>query len=215
MNQQEKEMTPEQSLELIRHTIEQNRRSMERNAGVPMIFWGILTAVFAIAIAFLWKYCGGPIWNMLWFLMAAIGFLVEHTILENHGEKSNSFLGFVISKIWITFAIFSLSMSIVLFLLLFLLNLFTVDPTPETTVVFPITAVIILLLGVAATITGLVLKNYWITIASIISGLFGFALALIMGSSAFQMCIIAVVAVLVLVIPGIIMNSKKSQQLNP
>ncbi len=204
-------MTPEQSLELIRHTIEQNRRSMERNAGVPMIFWGILTAVFAIAIAFLWKYCGGPIWNMLWFLMAAIGFLVEHTILENHGEKSNSFLGFVISKIWITFAIFSLSMSIVLFLL----NLFTVDPTPETTVVFPITAVIILLLGVAATITGLVLKNYWITIASIISGLFGFALALIMGSSAFQMCIIAVVAVLVLVIPGIIMNSKKSQQLNP
>lgn len=207
MNQQEKEMTPEQSLELIRHTIEQNRRNMERNAGVPMIFWGILTTVFAIAIAFLWKYCGGPIWNLLWFLMTIIGFLVEHTILKNRGEKSNSFLGFVISKIWITFAIFALSMPVILFLL----NLIIVDPTPETTVIFPIAAIIILLLGVAATITGLVLKNCCITIASIISGLLGFAFALIMVSSAFQMCIIAVIAVLVLVIPGIIMNSKKSQ----
>lgn len=209
MNQQEKEMTPEQSLELIRSTIEQNRRNMERNAGTPMIFWGILTALFAIAIAFLWKYCGGPIWNLLWFLMTAIGFLVERTMIKNRGEKSNSFLGFVISKIWITFAIFALSMPVVLFLL----NLIIVDPTPETTVVVPITAIIVLMLGVAATITGFILKNHWITIASIISGLLGFALALIMISSASQMYIIAGIAVLLLVIPGIIMNSKKSKQL--
>ncbi len=213
MSQQENGMTPEQSLELIRHTIEQNRRNMERNAGVPMIFWGALTAIFATAIAFLWEYCGGPIWNLLWFLMTAIGFIIARTTFKKGEKKSQSLLGFVINKIWITFAIFALSMPVILFLLNLIIKGTATGNT--TTIVFPITAVTIIMLGMAATATGLVLKNRLITIASIISSLLGFAIALLLVSSAFQMFIFTGMAILVLITPGIIMNrnSRKSQQL--
>ena len=36
------EMTAERSLEIISRTIEQSRRSMEKNAGMPMVIWGVL-----------------------------------------------------------------------------------------------------------------------------------------------------------------------------
>ena len=38
-------LTAERSLEIIREAIEQGKRDVARNAGTPMITWGVLTCV--------------------------------------------------------------------------------------------------------------------------------------------------------------------------
>ena len=60
-----KNLTAERSLEIIRDSIERSQRAIAKNSALPLMWWGSLIVVFALVIAYLWSNHGGPAWNAL------------------------------------------------------------------------------------------------------------------------------------------------------
>lgn len=202
---EEKEiMTAERSLEIIRESIEQSRRAMTKQSGRPMIWWGSLVVVFAVLIAYLWTNHGGPVWNVLWFVMTVIGMVGAKMMDRQREPLPKNIIGSVIGKVWSAFGIFCCGLGFITCLAgLGVVSFKALAPTPGYFIL--ITSIITFALGMASTTTGLILKNRAISICSIIAGIGGFFLALHFAGGE-QLLVMAAVAVVGLVIPGIIVN---------
>lgn len=185
-------MTPVKSLQIINEAIEKSRRDFEQNAGTPMILWGAVVMAFSLAVCIMLKLTGNLSWNFLWFGIPVLGWPLSVFILK--GKRRNggkSFISRTIGQIWISYGIFATVLSTVFALM-----------APQ----FPgyITAV---LLGFAATMTGFILKNNFITIGGFITGI-GCTIALFFTSIEFTPLFFTVASILNLIVPGIMMNKK-------
>ncbi len=201
----EKNLTPEESLAIITKNIEQSRKDMLRNGGTPMLVWGCLVFAFSLIIYYLWLKTYNPAWNYLWFAMAAIGYTICALLPKTKGPKVESIVSTMLSKVWLGFGILALatpSFTIIIFRLI-------KDLIPSGifsgVIFFPITLITIVLLGLATSITGFILKNGWIAAAGIISGTVGAAFAFALNGPE-QHLILTGIALIGLIIPGIIIN---------
>ncbi len=170
-----------------------------------MLVWGCLVFVFSILIYYLWTRTYNPAWNYLWFAMAAIGYTICAFLPKKKGPKVESIISVVLSKVWLGFGILALatpSLTIIIFRII-------KDLIPSGifsgVIFFPITLITIVLLGLATCITGFILKNGWIAAAGIISGTAGAAFAFALNGPE-QHLILAGIALIGLIIPGIIIN---------
>ena len=187
-----REMTPVKSLQIINEAIEKSRRDFEQNAGTPMILWGAVVMAFSLAVCIMLKLTGNLSWNFLWFGIPVLGWPLSVFILK--GKRRNggkSFISRTIGQIWISYGIFATVLSTVFALM-----------APQFTGY--ITAV---LLGFAATMTGFILKNNFITIGGFITGI-GCTIALFFTSIEFTPLFFTVASILNLIVPGIMMNKK-------
>ena len=185
-------MTPVKSLQIINEAIEKSRRDFEQDAGTPMIVWGAVVLVFSLAVCIMWKLTGNLSWNFLWFGIPILGWPLSAFILK--GKRRNggkSFISRTIGQIWISYGIFATVLSTVFALM-----------APQFTGY--ITAA---LLGFAATMTGFILKNNFITIGGFITGI-GCTIALFFTSIEFTPLFFTVASILNLIVPGIMMNKK-------
>lgn len=188
-------LSAERSLKIISEAIEQNRNEIMRNAGMPMIFWGILTCVTAVVVWFLWQTTGNASWNALWFAMAVIGWFVMAVKSRKYKKKPSNFFSRVLMLSWISFGLFALVTAVI--------GTLSLDSTVYT-VKLPITTVLILLLGLTGLITGLVLRHTAITtfsVASVIPANFA-----LMYPGPYESLALCLTALFLLVIPGIIIN---------
>lgn len=204
------EMTAERSLNIIRQSIEQSRRAVMKNAGTPMLIWGILVFCTALIVSYLWMHAGGPKWNYLWFVMTIIGFVITYLMGKKHKHQPVGFVGKVIGYIWITFAIFGTTLPLMLSLGIFGNYLQTVSIGLGFSGLF-ITSYEVLLMGFSATVSGFILNNKLIVLCGIVSGIGGIFWANLTEYGN-QMFVIAGVAVLCLIVPGLIMNSKSKRE---
>ena len=197
------ELTAERSLEIIKKQIELSRMSTEKNAGLPMIIWGSLVCITALIVWYLWGTTGNAAWNFLWFIMAAVGW--GCTIYMNKKEKNSNIpitlISNVMNKTWLSFGIFASILPIFIYVVAPLLF-------DKFLIGYSYTPLVILLLGIATTITGLILKNGWITMGGIIGGIIGFILA-VLYAGPYEMLVMAGVGVITLLIPGIMVNRRK------
>ena len=196
------ELTAERSLEIISRHIEQSRKDTTKNAGMPMILWGGLVIVTGLAVGYLWKETGTPNWNFLWFAMAIIGWAI--TIWASKKEKQQrlpvTFMSQVMGSLWLSFGIFASALAILLYVVSpFIFNSWIVN--------ISYTPIIILILGVCTTATGLILKQGWITAGGIVGGLAGAALAYGLHGP-YEAFVMAGVALVTLLIPGIMINRR-------
>ena len=195
-------MTAERSLEIIRDSIEQSQRTITRNSAIPLIWWGACVTVFSLLIAYLWKNHGGPVWNVLWVVMWLVGLLCERIIRNKRKPVPSTFVGRTISHIWGTFGIFCGFIGIIFgFIGGGLLPIEIV--MPQVYVFGIITSIISLCFGMGATIMGFVLQNNIIKVCGIIAGIGGFFSALHF-VDAKQLLVMAGVAVIGLIVPGIV-----------
>lgn len=186
------EMTPVKSLQIINEAIEKSRRDFEQDAGTPMIVWGAVVLVFSLAVCIMWKLTGNLSWNFLWFGIPILGWPLSAFILK--GKRRNggkSFISRTMGQIWISYGIFATVLCTVFALM-----------APQFTGY--ITAA---LLGFAATMTGFILKNNFITIGGFITGI-GCTIALFFTSIEFTPLFFTVASILNLIVPGIMMNKK-------
>lgn len=202
--EEEKTMTAERSLEIIRARMEQSQRDIVRNAGKPMVVWGIAVVVFGLLIGWLWHHTGSPRWNLLWFVMVPIGFGISH-VAGKSDVKVRGYVGQVLGIVWLSFAFFATVFP-------FVGGLFAgicadVLPMGVQRGVFTVnvTATIIILLALCITITGGILKNGWITGSGILTGVVGTALALVI-TGPWQSVLMAAVGVVLLIVPGVLIN---------
>lgn len=188
-------LSAERSLKIISEAIEQNRNEIMHNAGMPMIFWGILTCVTAVVVWLLWQTTGNASWNALWFAMAVIGWFVMAVKSRKYKKKPTNFFSRVLRISWISFGLFALIAAVI--------GTLSFDSTVYTAKL-PITTVLILLLGLTGLITGLVLRHTFITtfsVASVVPANFA-----LMYPGPYESLAICITSLFILVIPGIIIN---------
>ncbi|MCR5129871.1 MAG: hypothetical protein K6C10_00210 [Prevotella sp.] len=168
-----KELTAERSLEIISEQIAQSRKAVSKSVGTSLYVSGLCTAGMAVLIGILNCLAGNGAWHLLWFLLPVIIWLAEKSILGNKPATPRTFVGDMVGKTWWTFAVFVLGF----FLFSILFNMVIRLDGPEVFVRLHISPlrIILLLMGMAVTITGHILKQKWLVWCGIIGGLGGFA----------------------------------------
>ena len=183
-------MTPEQSLKVISDAIAKSRKDFERNAGTPMILWGVIVLIFSIVIWLLLRTTDNLMWNFLWFGIPVAGWPLSHLFLKNKEIRgARNFVNDTIGQIWIGYGIFAVATAVAL----------------SFVAAEHIGAITIVLLGYGAAMTGMVLKNRFITIGGFITGIGG-AVALCVFRTYDATLVFSVASVVSLILPGIMMN---------
>lgn len=197
-------LTAERSLEIIRESIERSQRTITLNSTVPMIWWGVCVVVFSFIIAYLWANHGGPTWNALWAVMWLVGYVGNWIIDKKKETVPTTFVGKTIGYVWTTFGMFCGGLG---FLFCFIGNgLLPLELIlPKVYAFGCITSVISLCFGMGTTITGLIIRNRIIQICGFIAGLGGFFCALHFPGHT-QLYVMAAVAVIGLVVPGVLIQ---------
>ena len=207
--EENKNLTAERSLEIIRESIERSQRTISRNSALPMIWWGVCVVAFSFIIAYLWANHGGPVWNVLWFVMWLVGWAGDWLIAKRNETVPSTFVGKTIGHVWATFGIFCGGLG--------LLFSFVGSGVLPLELIMPkvyafgcITSIISLCFGIATTITGLIIRNRVIQICGFIAGLGGFFGALHFPDHR-QLFVMAAVAIVGLIVPGIIVRTQNQK----
>ena len=85
-NIENKEMTAQQSLNLISEMMNNSRKSILSKNGKHFILWGALLTIVSFVIYELWHTTGNPNWNLLWLAMPIIGFPMVKIISKKDAE---------------------------------------------------------------------------------------------------------------------------------
>lgn len=207
--EENKNLTAERSLEIIRESIERSQRTISRNSALPMIWWGVCVVAFSFIIAYLWANHGGPVWNVLWFVMWIIGWAGDWLIAKRNETVPSTFVGKTIGHVWATFGIFCGGLGLLFsFIGNGILPLELI--VPKVYAFGCITSIISLCFGIATTITGLIIRNRVIQICGFIAGLGGFFGALHFPDHR-QLFVMAAVAIVGLIVPGIIVRTQNQK----
>ena len=200
--EQNKEFTASESLALITETLNNNSREITRRGGKYFILWGILLTCFSLLVYVLWKSTGHSYWNNLWFAMPLVGYPLARMIRsKEESAVATNVVSRIISGIWTSFGVFACSLAA--FTVLF--TIVGDHPLAAIVVGASLTAEIVLLFGLAETISGVALRNWAIKIAGFVTGIGSVAIYFITGANEEQMFIFTL-AGLVLVATGLIVK---------
>ena len=181
-----------------------NRKDIVRSSGKYFVLWGILLTVFSLLVFTLWKTTGKAVWNNLWFALPAIGYPIARWIkIKDAAPRAENYISRINGGIWGSFGVFACS--IALFTVLYSL----LGDSQLTAIVLgaTLTAQIVLLFGIAETISGIVLKNWTIKIAGWITGIGGLAIFYIAQAEAEQLFIFTFAGI-VLAATGLIVKQQ-------
>ena len=170
-------LTAERSLEIITEQIERSRKSVSEDVGMSLFISGLCI----IGIAFVTSICalltGNMAFHLLYVLVPVLVIGIERYVKRNKPKAPTSFIGTMVDKTWQTFGIFVLSFFVlsILFNRLMLHDALVAD---NMQVYFqnrinPV-RIILLMMGMAVTINGYILKSKWMVWCGIIGGLGGF-----------------------------------------
>ena len=186
--EQNKEMTAQESLQLISESFNKSRNDILRSSAKYFVLWGILLTVTSLAIYLLWHFTGKPQWNFLWFAMPVIGYPLAALVGKSNAPIPQNEVSKMLGGVWSVFGTFSLALSAI--------AVFVVP--------MHVTLIIVIILGLAECISGVLLKNWPIIIAGFLLGVGGAIFALLVRNEA-QILIFTLGGVLLLV-TGIIMK---------
>lgn len=186
--EQNKEMTAQESLKLITETFNKSRKGILRNSAKHFILWGMLLTLTSLVTYFLWHFTGKPQWNFLWFAMPAIGYPVASMMGRNEVSLPQNEVSKMLHGVWSVFGAFAVTLSAIAVCL----------------VPMNLSLIIVLILGLAECMSGVLLKNWTIIICGFLLGVGGAVFAMIVQSEA-QLLVFTLGGVLLLV-TGMVMK---------
>ena len=166
--EQNKEMTAQQSLQLISDSFNKSRKDILRNSANYFVLWGILLTAISLAIYLLWHLTDKPQWNFLWFAMPVIGYPLAALVGKSNAPIPQNEVSKMLGGVWTVFGTFALTLSAI--------AVFVVP--------MHITLIIVIILGLAECISGVLLRNWPIIIAGFLLGVGGAIFALLVKSDA-------------------------------
>ena len=188
-NNNENNMTAQQSFSIITEMVNNSRRSILQNSAKHFLLWGALLTIMSLVIYETIHITRNPIWNLLWFAMPLIGFPMAHFIGKKTMVPQN-----IISKqlhgVWLAYCAFAVVTSAVFMFI-----------APQN-----LTLIIIMAFGFAQCVAGIILKNWSIIVSGFILGVGG-AIAAIMLRSEAQLLLFTLCGV-ILVVTGLIVKSQ-------
>ena len=166
-------MTAERSLEIITEQIERSRKAVSKEAGLSLYIAGLSIMGMAILIGLCTFFTGNQIFYLLYALLPVIIIGIDRYVKKGKPKVPESLVGSMVDKTWQTFGIFALSFCV--FAILFDLFMARME-SPEVYVRIAIHPFryILLMMGMAITITGYILKSRWLVWCGIIGGIGGF-----------------------------------------
>lgn len=196
---EERQLDAAESLALIGRMIENTRSRMERNAGRPFLVWGYTTVLTTLLVWFMVVHFNDPRWNCLWFALPLIGGLGMYFTRPRGRQGSvHTFIDRVIGHIWLVIgmaAFFTSSLSI-----------FAVMRPPMLFLV-------VLLMGIGSTLTGLITRFAPATVGGFI-GMVLAPLLLVVTDITWSPLLFIAAFVVMMVLPGHILNYRSNHQKN-
>ena len=186
--EQNKEMTAQQSLQIISETFNNSRKEILRGGAKYFMLWGALLTLTSLVVYLLWHFTGKPQWNFLWFAMPVIGYPAAALMGKYNKAVPQNEVSKMLSAVWGVFGAFAITLSAVAVFL----------------VPMHVTLIIVILLGLAECMSGVLLKNWPIIIGGFLLGVGGAVFAMLVKNHA-QLLIFTLGGILLLV-TGFIMK---------
>lgn len=189
-NNNENNMTAQQSFSIITEMMNNSRRSILQNSARHFLLWGALLTVMSLVIYELIHVTMNPKWNLLWFAMPLIGLPMAHFIGRNKVEVPQNIISRQLHGVWLAYCAFVVVISAVFMFI-----------APQN-----LTLVIIMAFGFAECVSGIILKNWSVIVSGFILGVGG-AIAAIMLRSEAQLLLFTLCGV-ILVVTSLIVKSQ-------
>ncbi len=160
---EEKQLTPQESVQMIEKMIEQTRKRLIRGAGVPCLIWGYVTLFTSLLIFFSYPHLGNKV-NNLWMLIPILGGAIS---LINKWKARNEVyartqIDRFIDTTWIVVGLNVMAFSILAY-----------------RVPLAILSIVLILVGIATAITGFSYKVTVLKYSSIFGMIVGYLLLII------------------------------------
>lgn len=189
---EDKNFTEKASLELISQMITSSRRKLEDGNGIRFLIWGYTTFFVSLLVYYFIYTTSDYHYHFLWFLIPVIGsvgmFISKRNQAKQFGHAMN-FIERVIGNIWLVIGIAAFMCSISAFL-----------------VRIPVLPLMLLLMGIGTTLTGLTIKFKPVIISGII-GMASCVVPFVMKGNE-QILVFGFIYLIMMVIPGHIINFK-------
>ncbi len=192
----EKNLTTEQSLDLIARMIATTRRNFNERGGAMFLIWGYTTIAVTIAITALiyLTRSGSVMW--LWWALPVIGGLLTWRHFSRNQKPVTTHLDRTVWGVWIVFSIATFACALFASLSRFIADEQLIN------VLFTIA----LMVSMATTITGSIIKFKPVFAGGVIGILASFAI-LVTAPSIWQLPIFAAIFLVAQVIPGHLLNA--------
>ena len=187
---EERNLTQNESLEIITRMIKETRNNLEKDGGSIYLLWGYVWLFVSLAIYFLLMKTGDYRMQWLWFAIPLIGYPGMIYLLKKERRGAITFAGRVIGNIWIVIGVVAALLSLYMF----------IDYKA-----FPILFTMALLINTGVAMSGLIIKFKPIIIAGFLGILLSFVILMLNGLD--QILIFSLFAVIMLIIPGHILNA--------
>jgi hypothetical protein len=190
---EEKILSEKESLELISKMIQNSQRKFRGNSGSPFLIYGYTSVIVSLTIYFLHMISTSELIGLAWLGIPVIGFALSYLTKKKDEQHGKTIISNMISKVWtvITVAIFGVS--------------FTPFLVP-----IPVLPIIILLLGIGTTITGLIVKSNSVTVGGILGMISTIAVFTFQYYGYNQIAVFAICIFIMQVIPGHILQYKSN-----
>ena len=171
-------MTAERSLEIITEQIEKSRRAVSKTTGQSLYISGICimcTAVLVVLINVITMSQGMVgIGHFLWFALPVVIWLLSRKYIKDREHAPVSLVSSMVAKTWITFGFFGIGFFIIA-LIWGWIGARILPISEYATSQIRVAPVIVLLMGMAITMTGHILRQRWLVVFGIVAGLLCFA----------------------------------------
>lgn len=171
-------MTAERSLEIITEQIEKSRRAVSKTTGRSLYISGICimcTAVLVVLINIITMSQGMVgIGDLLWFALPVVIWLLSRKYIKDREHAPVSLVSSMVAKTWITFGFFGIGFFIIA-LIWGWIGARLLPISEYATSQIRVAPVIVLLMGMAITMTGHILRQRWLVVFGIVAGLLCFA----------------------------------------
>lgn len=163
---EQNKLTPEDSLKIISDSLNKTRSDIVRRYSAYLLLWGSIILAVSLVTYFLLDATSDPKWNLLMLAIPLVGFPIHVLISRRCEMVPDNEISFALSRVWSAFGVFSVIISVL----------------AVTCCPISITLVIVALFGFAECISGLLLKNWTITVAGLLFGIAGTCISQMLAS---------------------------------
>lgn len=187
---EERQLNEKESLELIARMIQNTQQKLEKGKGMTFLVWGYTTIMVSLLVWYFLTTTGDYRMHYLWFLIPIVAGPAMFFLIRKYEKGVKTYIDRVVGYVWLVMGLAGFMISVTA---IFFWNL-------------PILFIIILLMGSGTAITGLVIRFTPLAVAGFVGIALSLACLFMKGTE--QILVFAAVFLVMMVIPGHILNAK-------
>lgn len=188
---EDKQLNEKESLELITRMIHNTKKRIEEGSGTVFLIWGYSTVIVTMLVWALVLYTQDYRYQWVWFLLPISGTTLTTLYKKKEARKPRvkTYIDRIINQVWLVLGISG-----------FLLSMISIVRY------FPILFIIVLIMGIGTTLTGLITKFRPLVISGVIGMLASVGLSFL--SWKYQLPVFSLIFIFMMIIPGHYLNYK-------